>query len=245
MGFGPQINSGQGSKIFFQGYGSQNNPVAPTAIDSEGIALQKMRQPLEQRALDQSAQKDTADRQFQAAQGDANRANALQQTMAPINFKRDVFNSVSPLLTGMLGGATKENGVVGGESAAAPGITRGPVWSGQQIQEQVNSGKAANAGNADTQSRANEQRLAGSGFGSRSPLLAALNSSVGMQRSAADANVDRETRWGAAQGNADSTFRTDQLATQQWDQAQNQDIARRQARNQYQTSLASILASLA
>lgn len=243
MGFGPQVNSGQASRIFFQGFGSQGNPVAPTAVDSEGIALQKMRQPLEERALDIKVQGDTADRNFQAAQRDADRNNALQQTMAPINFKRDVFNQVSPLLTGLMG-QQNENGVVGGASAIAPDITRGPIWSGQQIQEQVNAGKSANAANADTQTRSNERRMAGSGFGSRSPLLAALNSSVGMQRAGADADVDRNTRWGAAQGNADSTFRTDQLATQQWSEAQNQDIARRQARNQYTSSLASVLASL-
>lgn len=236
-----QIGGGNPAQVYRSWAGNANNPVAPTQQESEGIALQKLRQPLEQRAIDQQAMQQTADRDFQGGQAEANRQNALAQTMAPINFKRDVFNQVSPLLSGLMTGDTQR---VGGQSSAAPGITRGPVWTDQQIQEQVNAGQAANQASADTQNRGTAARMAGQGFGSRSPLLAALQGGTNMQTAAANADLARTTRWDAAQGNADQTYRTDQLGQQAWNLAEQQDIARRQMQQSYTTNLASVLAGL-
>lgn len=218
-----------------------NEPFVQMREDSEGIQLGRMQQQGRDRDRDFQVQNETANR----LSGDANRAAdrgvQLELGMAPINFKREVFGQISPLLSGLLTGSTER---VGGQSGAAPSITRGPVWTGDQIQQQVNAGQAANQATADTANRATATRLAGQGFGARSPLAAALQSSTAMQTAAANADVDRQTRWDAAQGNADSVYRGDQLATQQWQLAEDQDIRRRQMQTTYAGNLASVLAGL-
>ena len=161
--------------------------------------------------------------------------------MAPIDFKREVFGQVSPLLTGLLTGSTER---VGGQSGAAPAVARGPIWTDQMIGEQINAGRGANLAAADTQNRAAATKMAGQGFGTRSPLLAALQGATNMQAAAANSDLARETRWDAAQGNADQTYRTDQLAVQAWNQAEQQDIQRRQMQTTYAGNLASVLAGL-
>ncbi len=209
--------------------------------DSEGIQLGRMGQATADRNRDAQVGQANADRLAATSRADQDRATSLQLGMAPINFKRDVFNQVSPLLSGLLTGGVER---VGGASAAAPGITRGPVWTDQMVTEQVNAGQAANQAAGDTQNRAAETRMAGQGFGTRSPLLAALQGATNMQTASANADVARETKWDAAQGNADQTYRTDQLALQSWNQQEQQDIARRQMQNTYSQSLASVLAAL-
>lgn len=218
-----------------------NEPFRELREDSEGIQLGRMQQQTADRNRAAQVGQADADRLFGQARADQDRAAQLTASLAPVNFKRDVFNQVSPLLSGLLTGSVER---VGGQSADAPSITRGPVWTDQMIQEQVNSGQAANQASADTQNRGTEARLAGQGFGTRSPLLAALQGATNMQTAAANADLARDTRWDAAQGNADQTYRTDQLATQQWQLAQDQDIARRQMQNTYSANLASVLAGL-
>lgn len=232
-----QLNDGNADRVFVGNNG--------TAFETENLALQRNQAKQQQAALDQQGQQANLDRILKSGQGDQDRAVQLQLGMAPINLKRDVFNQVSPLLTGLLGsGGPGSVERVGGQSDAAPAISRGPVWSDQQVTEQANAGKAANAAAGDTQNRSTATRMAGQGFGTRSPLLAALTGATNTQTAANNADVDRTTRWDAAQGNADQTYRTDQLATQQWDQAQQQDIARRQMQNTYTSNLASVLAGL-
>lgn len=236
-----QVGGGNPSRVFQSWVGNANNPIAPTQIDTEGVVLGRMQQETAERNRDVQAQQANADRLAATARADQDRAVQLQLGMAPINLKRDIFGQVSPLLTGLMSGTTER---VGGQSEAAPSITRGPVWTADQIQQQVNAGQSANLAAADTQNRAAATKMAGQGFGARSPLLAALQGATNMQAQAANTDTDRQTRWDAAQGNADSTYRTDQLATQAWNQAQEQDIARRQMQTTYAGNLASVLASL-
>jgi hypothetical protein len=236
-----QVGGGNPGRVFRSWAGNSNNPVAPTMEDSEGVVLGRMQQQGRDRDRDFQIQNETANRLSGEQQRAADRAVQFELGMAPINLKRDVFNQVSPLLTGLLNGSTER---VGGQSAAAPSIARGPVWTEQQINEQVNAGQGANQAAADTQNRSAATRLAGQGFGTRSPLLAALQGATGMQTAAANADLARDTRWDAAQGNADQVFRGDQLATQQWNQAEQQDIARRQMMATYSGNLASVLAGL-
>lgn len=237
-----QVGGGNPAQIFRSWVGNSNQPVAPTQQDSEGVVLGRMRQ--EQADADRNfqVQDSTANRLSADANRAADRDLQFNLGMAPINLKRDIFGQVSPLLTGLMTGSTTER--VGGQSGAAPGITRGPVWTDQMIQEQVNAGQSANEAAADTQNRGTASRMAGQGFGSRSPLLAALQGATNMQADAANADLARVTRWDAAQGNADQTYRTDQLAQQSWNLAEQQDIARRQMQQSYTTNLASVLAGL-
>lgn len=236
-----QVGGGTPAQIFRSWAGNANNPIAPTQSDSEGVVLGRMQQEQRDRDRDVDVQNQTANRLADNANRAADRDLQFNLGMAPINFKREVFGQVSPLLTGLLTGSTER---VGGQSDAAPSIARGPVWTDDMIQQQINAGQASNQASADTQNRGAADKLAGQGFGTRSPLVAALQGATNMQTAAANADLARTTRWDAAQGNADQVYRTDQLATQQWDQAQRQDIDRRQMMNTYSANLASVLASL-
>ena len=237
-----QVGGGNPGRVFRSWAGNMNNPVAPTMEDSEGVVLGRMQAEQRDRDRDFQINNAGAERANDNANRAADRYLQFNLGMAPINLKRDIFGQVSPLLTGLMNGSTER---VGGQSSAAPSIARGPVWTDQMIQEQVNAGQATNTAGADTQNRATATRLAGQGFGSRSPLLAALQGATNMQATAANADLARSTRWDAAQGNADQVYRGDQLATQQWNQAEQQDIARRQMMATYSGNLASVLASLA
>lgn len=229
------------SQIFRGNTAYGNEPYRETQVDSEGVVLGRMRQEQADRDRDFQVQNETANRLADNANRAADRDLQMQLGMAPINFKRDVFNQVSPLLTGLLTGDTQR---VGGQSSAAPSINRAPVWTDQMIQEQVNAGQGSNLAAADTQNRAAATRMAGQGFGTRSPLLAALQGATNMQAQAANSDLARETRWDGAQGNSDQVYRTDQLALQAWNQAEQQDIARRQMQTTYAGNLASVLAGL-
>lgn len=181
-------------------------------------------------------------RAFEGQQGAAQRANELQMAQLPWDYKNKVFGAVSPLLQGLMG--TGQSGLVGGQNTPLPTITQGPVWSQQQIDQQVNAQKANNAQAANTQAKQAQQRVAASGFGANSPLLAALQGQAQMGRMAADATAQRETNWNAAQGNAQHLLDTQQAAQNQWAQSNQADIARRESNRQWMTSLAGMLAGM-
>lgn len=241
MGMAYQNSPAGASKHFMSAATYGYEPHRMTAVDSEGVVLGRMNQEQRQRELGVEVANQTANRNADTANRAADRDVQLQLGMAPIALKRDIFNQVSPLLTGLLTGSTER---VGGQSGPAPSIARGPVWTDDMIQQQINAGQAANQASADTQNRGAAERMAGQGFGTRSPLLAALQGATNMQTAAANADLARQTRWDAAQGNADSVYRGDQLATQAWNLAEQQDIARRQMQTIYAGNLASVLAGL-
>ena len=231
-----QIGGGNPAQIFRSWAGDNPyRPVMPTMHDSEGVVLGRMQQEQADRDRDLRVQTDTANRLNDNANRAADRDVQLRLGMAPIDFKREVFGQVSPLLTGLLTGSTER---VGGQSGAAPAVARGPIWTDQMIGEQINAGRGANLAAADTQNRAAATKMAGQGFGTRSPLLAALQGATNMQAAAANSDLARETRWDAAQGNADQTYRTDQLAVQAWNQAEQQDIQRRNQVAAFESSFA-------
>ena len=90
-----------------------------------------------------------------------------------------------------------------------------------------------------------QTKLTSQGFGTKSPLLAALEGNIGQARMAQDATAGREIPWQAAQGNAGQVLKAQQ-ANQGADVAlNNADIERRKANNSYTTSLLGILGGLA
>lgn len=208
---------------------------APTQVENADVAVNR-------KNLDFQRDKMQAD----LGNAAADRAVQLQLGMAPWQYKDKVFGTISPLLQQLMGGGgTSSNGLVGGQNPATPQVDASPIWSPRQIDQQVNAAKANNAQGADTQVRQAQTKLAGQGFGSKSPLLAALEGNIGQARMAADADVDRGIRWDAASGNAGHVLKG-QAANQNAAVAfNNADIERRKTNNQYTTSLLSILGGLA
>lgn len=87
--------------------------------------------------------------------------------------------------------------------ASAYRINTGPIWSQQQINQQVNAGTANIRANTQNDINSMYANMGARGFASRSsPLAMALEiQSRGMGNMGA-ANLDRDTRWNAAEGNA-------------------------------------------
>lgn len=175
------------------------------------------------------------DRDYQGRQADANRAASL----APLDFKKSVWNQISPLVTALGQGGAGDR--VGGAGAPQPGVTVGGVWSPQQVDQQVNAAKSNNAMSAATQTRAAETGAAGRGFGANSPLLMALKGQIGAATMGANADADRQIRWDAAQGNAKQQLASEGLRGELWKAGEDSDIRRRQTANQ---GVSSLLAAL-
>lgn len=130
-------------------------------------------------------------------------ANQLNIARMPVDFAREKFNSVFPMVSGMLGGGgslSASTGAVGPASVAQRGP--GTVYNSGQIDQSVNAMKAGNAQGAATQQRQNATQNAAGGFGANSPLLQALNNQVAMGAMQANTTGERETRLGAATANA-------------------------------------------
>lgn len=215
-------------------YGMTNNlqPLMPAAE----IAALKMKLDFEREMFERTNAQDLAAK-------NADRDAQLQIGMAPWQYKDRVFGTISPLLQQLMGGQSP-GGLVGGQNPATPQVDASPIWSPRQIDQQVNAAKANNAQSADTMTRQAQTKLSAQGFGSKSPLLAALEGNIGQARMAQDAEADRGIRWDAASGNAGHVLKG-QMANQNAAVAFNDaDIKRRQSNNQYATSLLSILGGM-
>ncbi len=172
---------------------------------------------------------------------------SLQASLAPTQFSRDKFNSILPLIQQGVSayGSGGSNGQLVGGTNVAPQHMGAPVYSNDQIQQQVNSGRSTTAQQAATQVRSNNQSAAGRGFGQNSPLLMALNNQVQGMASASGADQERQTRFDAAGANAKQALGYDQLSVQQAQNANQNDIDRRKVTGQNQSQLLAILAGLA
>lgn len=134
------------------------------------------------------------------------------------------YDTSLPLLQGAMA-----SGVAGmGQSSGAPGITTGPIWSPQQIKQQVNTMKGNSDQSTGTQIRDTQGQLAGRGFGSQSPLLAALTGQAQMANMANKSGQQQGIEWNSAQGNAQHLLASETARANVWNQKEQQDIARRQ-----------------
>jgi hypothetical protein len=167
----------------------------------------------------------------------------FQLGMAPLDFAKQKYNTLLPMLQSQLG--AQGAGLVGGQNTPQPAVTPGGVFTPDQIQQQVNASKASVDRQTATSQRGNATKLAGQGFSPKSPLLAALNQQAANAGMASGADQEREIRMGAAGQNAQHMLAGQNLAETQWRDFNDADIRRRQAAQQGQNSILSILASLA
>jgi len=123
--------------------------------------------------------------------------------------KQQRFQALFPYFTKAI------SGTGGGPGGPLPTISAGPIWNQEMVQQQVNASRANTDAATASRGREAAQSLSGRGFGSNSPLLAALQGSFGRQGMAQNAESERNIRFGAAEGNAaqllkSQTARSDQ-----------------------------------
>ncbi len=167
-------------------------------------------------------------------------------SMLPARLQQQRFDTVFPWLTSQIGSfmSNPQFATIGGQSPASPEITVGGVLNPQQVQQQVNAMRAHNDQKAQTQMQGNSQDLAGRGFGSNSPLLAALQGQAQANNLATNTAGARDIRLNAAQMNASHLLDTQQAREGQFASRQREDIERRKPYWAYQTSLLGALAGL-
>lgn len=147
------------------------------------------------------------------------------QAAANANYQRHLG------LLGMLG--QYGGGTVGGQNTPAPAITVGGVYTPDQTQAQVNQARAQGDQSAASQIGNNAAKMAGRGMQGTSPLLSALNNQVNMGNMANNAANETTIRNNAAGMNKNHELNTQVAASNQWEQGNQLDIARRQQHNSY------------
>lgn len=227
------------------GYGyNQGSPTFATGVN--GVSdIGSMRQTYQRRLADDEAARQ---RGFDAQQNQANRSNQLSvaQTQAgaatlPAQLQQDRFRTIFPFLTSQY---TDSNERVGGQNAPLPNITVGGVYSPDQIQQQVNAGRAANDRSTAQSQKGTQDKLLGRGFGTNSPLLQAIQTQQQMAGMQANSELERQLRFDTAGANARQQTSSESLRQQQWAQNEDADIRRRQVANQQSNVLLQALASL-
>jgi hypothetical protein len=191
--------------------------------------------------------------QSQLASQGAQAQIAASASEYPANLQQSRFNTVYPQLSGLLssmggtatGGANQTPLQAAGQLQPGNPISAAPVLNPQQIQQQVNTSRAATDASAATQERNQSATLAGRGLGANSPLASLLN--AGTQQNALTANSANETalRYNAAQGNAAQVLQGQQAQSAQNLGAQAAATARQQPIYQQQNSLLAALAGMA
>lgn len=141
-----------------------------------------------------------------------------------VNERQREFNARFHTLRGLMGAA---NGMGGAQVGTAPTITAGPVWDQNQLQARVNQGRAQNDQATATKIKSMNEGLAGRGYGSHSPLAAALQGQYEGANMGQNAALENNLRWNTAEGNAQHLFQTQMGQEQQFANRQNENIDRR------------------
>ena len=141
-------------------------------------------------------------------------------------------------VSGALGGALNAGT---GVPAGGPNIQVGGVYNPQQIQQQVNATRAQNDQSTATQMNTNAAQTSGRGFGSNSPLLAALQGQAQGQNLATNTQAEQTLRTTAAQQNQQALLASQQAKANQYNQqVQQQLTARGQTLGTYNALLSSL-----
>lgn len=192
--------------------------------------------------LDQAAQN-----AFMGQQGDLNRKSAFglaqlnqQPEMRKLDFEQGKWNTLLPYIQQSMGGLN-QFGRIGGHSGPGPRINAGPIWDQGKIQQQDNAIRAQGDQQTASGVQDMQNRLAGSGYGAKSPLALALETQMGMGNRANAADQVRQFGQNAAQQNAAHVLQGQQAQESQFSNRQQEDIARRHAVLGYQSSLLGML----
>lgn len=162
----------------------------------------------------------------------------------PALLQQGRFDRVFPWLQGQMGSINSQMAKAGGQSGPSPEISVGGVLNPQQIQQQVNSMKAGNQQAGASQMAGQTQSLAGRGFGSNSPLLAALHGQTQASTLGQNVGGERDIRLGAAKENAGQLLSSQTARENQFANRQREDIERRKPYFSMQNTLLSSLAGL-
>jgi hypothetical protein len=126
-----------------------------------------------------------------------------------LDWQKQKWGQVFPLLSGAL-----SRGPTPGANIPVPGITAGPTYSNQQMQQQKNLIGSQAQGDIGTQQKQIAQSTAGRGFGSNSPLQQALSTEAQGMGRAGMRQAQTQAGLTMAQQNAQQKLASQQAAAQ-------------------------------
>lgn len=144
-------------------------------------------------------------------------------------------------ISGLLGAFSSGGGASGG-MGPQPTISARPVYTPGEIRGQQNAMFADAQSAAQNQMSDQTSRLAGQGFSSRSPLLAALQTNAFGQGMSNAQNSAREFGLQASQANAGQVLNAQQAREQQYSNRNQEAIGRDRNRVSFQSSLLNAIA---
>lgn len=147
--------------------------------------------------------------------------NNLDMGILSQQGRQTSLDKLLPLL-GSAFGSMSGGGSLGGQQ---PAINAGPIYTPQQIQQQVNRGVAGNDAQFAGLLRSLAGRFGGAGFSQNSPLLAALMQQAGAQNIAANTNVRTQLPFDIASGNASHLLQSQAAAENQFSNRQQEQLA--------------------
>lgn len=170
---------------------------------------------------------DTAMAGVQAGRQAAMATNATNR--AALDNQQGRFNTVLPYFTDALSNLSGKFGAGyqgGGQQGTQPNISDAPVYTPQQMNQQVNAQTASNDMATQSKIRQMQSSMAGRGYGSQSPLLAALRQGYQNQNMVTNTANARDTRLNSAKMNSDQVLKAQVAREAQFANRQNEDIER-------------------
>ncbi len=159
----------------------------------------------------------------------------------PHTLQQGRFDQVFPWLQGQFnnaGGLFGQSGYNGqGQVGQQPWISDAPVYTPEQIQQQVNAARAHTAASVAGQQRQVEQKMAGQGFGSRSPLATSLAQRMAMKGLSAGTQAENDLRVQAAGENAKQVLGAQAAREGQFASRQKEEIDRNRTLQSYLSGL--------
>jgi hypothetical protein len=251
QGFGLNYNRGFGSKGYIPGAST-----APIFAAQQGAAdaLNQRRLSQQQFGQNKALQGEQLAQRQREAEMDYNARMAgysnqtgianiqAEASKYPHVLRQTRWNQVWPWAQNVLKDGTATSGYQGGGQVGnQPTISDAPVYSEQQIQQQVNAARAQNDAATASRNQKIGREMAGRGYGSRSPLAMALANANQSQALGANTAAEQQLRFQAAGANASHVLDAQKALEQQFASRQGEDIERNK---QYKSFLSQTLASI-
>lgn len=124
-------------------------------------------------------------------------------------------------MKGLYGKGGGGSGRSWGNNTPQPSIDTSGIWSPAQVQQRVNASAADTNRGAATAIRGQEANAAARGYGTGSPLAAAMRQMGLGQAAQTNAQQGNDVRWNAAAGNRQTKLDAETARSNAWAQAQN------------------------
>jgi hypothetical protein len=182
----------------------------------------------------------------QQAAGASEYGSGLQYQLGQSQLaqKGSQFNDVYGLLSGQLGNLTSQQGGAGGVNTAQPTISANPTYTPLQIQQAQNQAGASAMQGAAASNQALASKMAGEGFGARSPALQQQQSNAMMQALSQGQTAAQNIGMTTAQQNAQQVLAGQTAQEQQWQDYNQAQIGRAGVNANMYGSLAGALAGI-